>query len=324
MSKIIPITMTIDSEDFLSSPRSLDLNPQDIFTGVLSIAARVGILSNPTIPPIDVDIDVDSQDDHGLTSSYTFEDGDGNSHTLAVTMTTKDIMVVVTDDQGEVESDISVELKVRLEVESPMPKPKESVEEDKVDPTPHVFANKHEESTVEKKDLRDFTVRQNTASSKMLDTSGTIYVLGQDDLIYIVGMDGDELDHELCRSKLAAQWRVENLGNLDVEDRKMINDDEVTLLPFEVAVDIQDRLIDILERTYGIPVLTAVSRGHTYYLPLVDRDGKPHDPSLIACLNWQLWTTSKNVLADHLSRLLHTENATVLTMKQALIKQQHI
>lgn len=322
MSKIIPITKQFDSVDFKLPPKDLDLGKDDIFTGVLSIACRVGILSNPTIPPIDIDIDVDSQDDHGLSSEVAFEDGDGNWHTLAVIMTSSTLSVMVTNDKGEIENNIDVEVKIRVEADSAVP-PSPKKEEKEVDAPPWEQDIKPELPTQDRKDLRDYAVKESDGVSRIIDPGNTIYVLGQDDLIYIVGLD-EELDHEACASKLLGQWRKESLNNLDKEDRQLIQDDMVTLLPLEVAVDIQDHLIDILERTYGIPILMAVSRGHTYYLPLVDRDGKPHDPSLIACLDWDLWCTSKNVLANQLTDIIHDENVQVLTMKQALIKQRHL
>jgi hypothetical protein len=323
MSKIIPISMRFDSKDFEFGPKDLGLEENDIFTGVLSIACRVGILSNPTIPPIDVDVDVDSQDDHGLTTETTFEDGDGNKHTLAVVMSPNALGVIVTDEQGEVEDHVDVEVKVRVEVDSAVP-PKLKKEEEVKTPSSSDQVIKPElQKQDEQKDLRDYAVKETDSVAKMMDHSRTIYVLGQDDLIYIVGLD-EELDYEKCASELMDQWRKESLDNLDAEDKKLIKDDMVTLLPFEVAIKIQDRLIDILERTYGIPVLTAQSGTKFYYLPLVDREGTPYDPSLIACLDWDLWKTSKNILASQLTQLTYDKGISVLTMKQALIKQQYI
>jgi hypothetical protein len=234
-----------------------------------------------------------------------------------VVMSSSTLGVIVTDAQGEIEKDVDVEVKVRVQVDSAVPPKMEKEKE----PEPTVSPQDPEP----KPDIRNYTVKSGAESvNRLLDRSRTLYVLGQDELIYIVGMDGEPLDHEKCVSLLTNHWRKESLDNLDAEDRKLIQEDLVTLLPFEVAVEIQHRLIDILERTYGIPILMAESGSHTYYLPLVDREGTPYDPSLIACLNWELWKTSKNVLSGNLTQLINEEDTSVLTMKQALIKQQHI
>lgn len=324
MSKIVPITVKFTSDDFNAEPKNLGLGSSEIFTGVLSIGGRVTILSNPSIPPIDVDIDVDSQDDNGLVTRHTFKDGDGNEHTVNLSMNSSSIAVVVTDDKSEVEDQVEVEIKLRIEVESPAPKK----EEKEATETTHVFPHRRgvkDAEASEDKDIREHAVGPTNSTKRMLDQSRVIYVLGQDDLIWIVGFEDETLDHEKCSTMLNEHWRKEHLNNLDAEDRELIKNDKVALLPFEVAVEMQNHLVDVLRRTYGVPTLTCNKDGHYYYLPLVDHDGVAADPSLIACLDRSVWKAPcDNILPQKLKQHLAEKQSSVLSLKQALIKQQYL
>ena len=143
-------------------------------------------------------------------------------------------------------------------------------------------------------------VGESKSTARMIGRENrTIYHLGTEDLIYVVGVR--ETVSMEQGERLSDIWTAENMYALSSEDYRTIVSNDVAHLSLDRAVAIQDRLKDIVMGVYGIPVLKGWWKGVDYYLPLVCREGNPMSALTTASLDYDFWTEQLMMLPHELA-----------------------
>lgn len=259
-----------------AAEETIELEKNETIVGIRSIAFIIAVAGSVE-PPVDLKVDLSTQSDEVYKETRTIElpdvgeaqfefsiDASGRIRTAVRTVKSGNLLVCHITAKVTVELDDSAEIKDARQV------------------------------------IAEKAMGESKSNARMIGRENrTVYHLGIEDLIYVVGVR-ETISMEQGE-RLSDIWKAENLYNLSDEDYRTIVSNDVAHLSLDRAVAIQDRLKDIVMGVYGIPVLKGWWKGVDYYLPLVCREGKPMSALTTAALDYDFWTEQLMMLPHELA-----------------------
>lgn len=158
-----------------------------------------------------------------------------------------------------------------------------------------------EDGEVIRPDLREHAVKETSATSAMMGREvRTIYHMGQDTTLFVVGLDENLVDQEI---NLSDVWVKDNLKDLTKEEISLLRGDDTAKISLARAEKSQDALENIYRSIHGVPTVVAKINDRTYYLPIINHDGSVPQASLISSLNFEYWNDVRQMLPHELREI---------------------